>query len=100
FAHIVGQMVSQGEVDFGVLVCGTGKGMAITANKWIGVRAVTVKDLFEAEMVRAHNDANVMCLGDKLIDQYAIYEVLNKFFTTPFEGGRHARRVGKIENIT
>ncbi|MBD3311393.1 MAG: RpiB/LacA/LacB family sugar-phosphate isomerase, partial [Candidatus Magasanikbacteria bacterium] len=46
FAHIVGQMVSQGEVDFGVLVCGTGKGMAITANKWIGVRAVTVKDLF------------------------------------------------------
>src|SRR5262245_11908110 len=96
FAFQVAQAVSAGRVDRGILICGTGIGMCIAANKVKGVRAAPCHDSITAEMSRSHNDANILCqsaalLGDELIDR-----MLRIWLTTEFEGGRHARRVEKI----
>jgi ribose 5-phosphate isomerase B len=85
-----------GKVDRGLLVCGTGLGMAIAANKIAGVRAVACSDLLAARMSREHNDANVLALGGRLLGREAALEILGIWLETPFAGGRHVQRVDKI----
>lgn len=99
FASDVAGAVSRGEADRGILVCGTGIGMAITANKFPGVRAATCPDEFTAEMSRRHNDVNVLCLSGDMIGERPIDHLLEIWLTTEFEGGRHARRLEKIHNL-
>jgi ribose 5-phosphate isomerase B len=95
----VAKGVAEGKYDFGVLVCGTGLGMCITANKVPGVRAVTAHDVFSARMSRLHNDANVLTMGERVVGPGVAAEVLKVWLTTEFEGGRHARRVEKVKQI-
>jgi ribose 5-phosphate isomerase B len=97
YAHQVAGRVASGEADRGVLVCGTGHGMAISANKVQGIRAVCPLDTFSARMTAAHNDANVLCLGERTTGEGLAADILDAWLSTSFEGGRHARRVGKIE---
>ncbi|MEC9477473.1 MAG: ribose 5-phosphate isomerase B [Planctomycetota bacterium] len=98
-AHLIATAVTTGEAQLGVLVCGTGQGMAMTANRYAGARAAVITDAFTAEMSRAHNDANIACFGERVIGQEQIAAHLQTFLDTPFEGGRHEGRVGKIDNI-
>lgn len=95
-AAAVGRAVAQGEAERGVLVCGSGIGMAIAANKIRGVRAAVGNDLFGARLARAHNDANVLTLGARVVGVDLAEAVLHVFLDTPFDGGRHAARVDKI----
>jgi ribose 5-phosphate isomerase B len=98
-AYLVGRAVSAGDADYGVLVCGSGIGMSIAANKVGGVRASLCLDPAMAEMTRRHNDANVLCIsGDRSTATEAV-AIMDAFLAAGFEGGRHARRVGKIEAI-
>lgn len=99
FARAVGQAVSAGEAGLGVLICGTGLGMAIAANKIPGIRAVTCSDTFSARMSREHNDANVLCIGARVIGKGLARDVVTQWLSAEFEGGRHGRRVGKISDI-
>ena len=95
FALPVAQRVAAGE-GLGILVCGTGMGVAIVANKVPGVRAARCTDTFSARMARAHNDANVLCLGGWISGRGLAEDMARAFLETPFEGGRHQRRVEKI----
>lgn len=95
----VGQRVSDGTADFGILICGTAIGMSIAANKVDGVRAAVVHDELTAELSRGHNDANVLCLSGDLLGRRLIEQITSAWLKTPFEGGRHARRVRKIAQI-
>ncbi|MFM8986319.1 MAG: ribose 5-phosphate isomerase B [Planctomycetia bacterium] len=92
----VARRVSEGSVDRGILLCCTGVGMAIAANKLPGVRAATCHDEVTAEMSRRHNDLNVLCLSAEMIGADVQEKILRTWLSTPFEGGRHARRVAKI----
>jgi ribose 5-phosphate isomerase B len=96
FAAPVAEAVSRGEVDRGILICGTGMGMCIVANKFKGVRAVACHDDLTAEMSRRHNDANVLCLSADLLGERLVSRMVEIWLTTEFEGGRHARRIEKI----
>lgn len=96
FAAEVAHAVSTGKADCGLLVCGTGTGMAMAANKVPGVRAAACTDCFCARMARAHNNANVLALGERVIGVGVAEDVLRAFLDTDFEGERHARRVEKI----
>ena len=96
YAAQVASAISAGDADLGVLVCGTGQGMAITANKVAGVRAAVCADTFTAHSTREHNDANVLCLGDRVVGSGLACEIVDAFLAAEFEGGRHARRIGKI----
>jgi ribose 5-phosphate isomerase B len=96
FATKVARAVAAGEYTHGVLVCGTGIGMSIVANKYRGVRAALCTTEFEARMARAHNDANVLCLGQRVVGAGVARAILEAFLATPFEGGRHEKRVQKI----
>jgi ribose 5-phosphate isomerase B len=106
-AAITGGKVAGGKADRGILICGTGIGMAITANKFPGVRAAVVADEATARVTRQHNDTNVLCLNGDLPDNPAavvphiasLQKVVKAWLETPFEGGRHARRVEKISQI-
>jgi ribose 5-phosphate isomerase B len=98
-ASSVGQKVSLGEVDRGILVCGTGIGMAIAANKFRRVRAATCHDELTAEMCRRHNDVNVLCLAGDLLGERNLESLIEIWLTTDFEGGRHARRIRKIREM-
>ena len=93
------EAVARGDADRGVLVCSTGVGMAIAANKVAGVRAALAAHPDEVRMSRAHNDANVLTLGAKYTDEKTAGAMVDLFLATPFEGGRHARRVAKISEI-
>jgi ribose 5-phosphate isomerase B len=95
----VARKVSNGEVDRGILICGTGIGMAITANKFRGVRATTCPDEITAEVCRRHNDVNVLCLSGDLLGESRLGNLVRVWLETEFEGGRHARRVEKIAEI-
>ncbi|MGQ0551876.1 MAG: ribose 5-phosphate isomerase B [Planctomycetota bacterium] len=97
YAHKVAQAVRRGSAQAGILVCGTGIGMSIAANRTPGVRAAKCNDPYEARMSRAHNDANVLCLGARVVDATVVDEIVRLFLATPFEGGRHARRVAKFD---
>jgi ribose 5-phosphate isomerase B len=99
YAAKVARAVSHGEVDRGILICGTGIGMCIAANKYHGVRAAACHDDLTAEMSRLHNDANVLCLSADLLGDRLVNRMVEIWLTTQFEGGRHARRVGKIAEI-
>jgi ribose 5-phosphate isomerase B len=98
-AALVGSMVSKGEVDRGILICGTGIGMSIAANKFPGVRAAPCHDDLTAEMSRRHNDLNVLCLSADMLGEKLIDRMVEIWLNTPFEGGRHARRVEKIADL-
>jgi ribose 5-phosphate isomerase B len=98
FASKVARAVGKGEFDRGVLICGTGIGMSIVANKHRGVRAALCTTEFEARMARAHNDANVLCLGQRVVGAGLAQGILDAFLEQPFEGGRHERRVQKIRD--
>lgn len=97
FARRVAQEVAAGRCDRGVLVCGTGIGMAMTANHVPGIRAAQIYDPVTAEMSRRHNDANVACFGARITPAVEMQNLLALWLATPFEGGRHAPRVAKIE---
>lgn len=92
----VGKQVSQGESDRGILICGTGLGMSIAANKIPGVRAAPCHDDLTAELSRRHNDLNVLCLSGDIVGEKTVDRLVEIWLNTPFEGGRHARRLGKI----
>ncbi len=96
WAAKVAAALAGGAADRGVLICGTGIGISIAANKHPGVRAALVHDVTTARLCRAHNDANVLCLGERIVGQTVARDALEAFLSTPFEGGRHADRVAKI----
>lgn len=91
--------VQKGEFDRGILVCGTGIGVAIVANKLKGIRAALCSDTFSAGYARAHNDANILTLGARVIEKELALKIVDVFLETPFEGGRHLRRIKKIEKL-
>lgn len=91
--------VVAGDCDRAILVCGTGIGMSITANKIPGIRAGAASDTYSARMARAHNDANVLCMGARVVGAGLAHELASVFFSTDFEGGRHARRVDKMNAL-
>ncbi len=96
-AHQVAGAVSAGKYPFGILVCGSGLGMSIAANRHRGVRAALCHNLFSARMCRRHNDANVLALGGRVTGVDVALEIVDTFLDTAFEGGRHQRRVDQIE---
>ncbi|MFZ0449354.1 MAG: ribose 5-phosphate isomerase B [Desulfatiglandaceae bacterium] len=96
-AHLVAQSVSRGECDRGILICGTGLGMSMVANRHKGVRAAVCCNLFTTRMSRAHNDANILCMGGRVIGPGIALEMVELFMKTPFEGGRHQLRLDQIE---
>ena len=99
FASLVACKVSDGEIDRGVLICGTGIGMAIAANKYPGVRAAPCSDEVTAEISRRHNDINILCLSADLLSARVAERMVEVWVGTEFEGGRHARRLDKIKSI-
>ncbi len=99
FAADAARLVAEGEADRGVLACGSGVGVAIVANKVLGVRAVNAHDPAEAEMARRHNDANVVTLSGVRLGPHDADVIVSTFLRTEFEGGRHARRVGQISAL-
>ena len=99
YAALVAQDVSAGRVDRGILICGTGMGMCIVANKFPGVRAANCHDDLTAEASRLHNDANVLCLSADLLGERLVNRMVEIWLNTQFEGGRHARRLSKIAEV-
>ena len=99
YAEQVAEAVTVAKVERGILVCGTGIGMAITANKVPGVRAATCSDLYTARMSREHNDANVLALGGRLMGREMALEIVKAWIETGFAGGRHSGRVDKISAV-
>lgn len=97
YARKVAQALTAGEVDRGILVCGSGIGMSIAANRFNGVRAVVAVQTLQASMARKHNDANVLCLGARFSGASMIESMIDAFLSTDFEGGRHAGRVAKLD---
>jgi ribose 5-phosphate isomerase B len=97
YAKKVCAAVQSGECLLGILCCGTGIGMSMTANKQKGIRAAVLSDAFSAEMTRRHNNANVLCLGGRVIDSAKAVELANIFLNTPYEGGRHDKRIAMME---
>lgn len=100
YAQKVCREVIKNPKHVGILICGTGIGISIAANKYKGIRAALVQSEFEAQMSRQHNDANVICFGSRVIDQETAKKLLKIFLTTDFEGGRHQRRVDKIHSLS
>lgn len=96
YAFLVAEAVGTGKADRGVLICATGHGMCIAANKVLGVRAANCRDAIDAELSRRHNDANVLCLAADLLGEEVVERVVRVWLTTDFEGGRHLRRTEKI----
>lgn len=99
FAAQVGRSVASGAFDFGILVCGTGVGMAIAANKISGVRAAPVVELESTKLSRQHNNANVLAIGARVTPKDRALDIVSTFLDTPFEGGRHQRRIEKIASL-
>ena len=98
YALRVARAVESGQADRGILVCGSGIGMCIAANRIHGVRAVNGHEPFEARMSRRHNDSNVLCLGSRFIGVDLALEIVREWIKEPFEGGRHKRRIDLIDN--
>jgi ribose 5-phosphate isomerase B len=99
FGEKVSEAVSKGIVERGILICGTGIGMSIVANKVPGIRAALCQEDYSAKMSRLHNDANVLVLPGRIIDKEKAGEIVKTWFTTDFEGGRHQKRLDKIKDI-
>ena len=92
----VARAVASKKYKFGILVCGTGLGMSMVANRVKGIRAALCHNVYTAKMSRAHNDANILCLGGRVLKKALALKIVDAFLKTPFEGGRHLRRVKKI----
>lgn len=99
YAYLVANSVASGECEKGILCCGTGIGVSIAANKIDGIRAAVCQDEFSTEMTRRHNDANILCLGGRVIDDEKALLLTNIFLDTPFDAGRHYWRVLQIKQI-
>lgn len=97
FAFPVAEAVAKKEFDFGILICGTGIGMSITANKVAGIRAALCNDLFTANCSKEHNDANILCMGGRIVGEGLAKAIVQTWLERKFQGGRHERRVKKIE---
>jgi ribose 5-phosphate isomerase B len=100
YAQAVAEAIASGKAKWGVLVCGSGIGMGMAANRNPAIRAAVAHNALAARLARAHNDANVLALGARLIDHKVAEECVRAFFSTPFEGGRHERRVAKLSRGT
>ena len=96
YAEKVCDAINEGKSDIGILVCGTGIGMSMAANKCKGIRAACCTDTFSARFTRLHNDANVLCMGERVIGAGLACDIADIFINTPFEGGRHQNRLDKI----
>lgn len=99
YALKVAEAITSGDCELGVLVCGTGLGISIAANKVKGIIAAPVSDTFSAEMARKHNNANILALGERVVGEGLALKIVDAFFDAEFEGGRHAGRVDKIKII-
>lgn len=99
FAKPVAQQVANGSYDRGILICGTGIGMSMTANKVNGIRCALVHDCFSAKATRQHNDANILAMGERVVGPGLAKEIVRTWFDTDFEGGRHQRRIDKIMEL-
>ena len=99
FAHKVAKAVLENPGTMGILICGSGIGMSLAANKHKGIRAALCHDYYTAEMARRHNDANILCFGARIVGKGEIESILEAWLTHEFEGGRHQRRVEKIDNF-
>jgi ribose 5-phosphate isomerase B len=99
YGEAVGRAVTEGTAELGVGVCGSGIGICMAAGKVPGVRAATVHDVTSARLARAHNNANVMCVGERFVGVQVAVDALDAFLSTSFEGGRHADRVAKVDAI-
>jgi ribose 5-phosphate isomerase B len=97
FAKSVARKVSDGTCERGILICGTGLGMSMAANRFRGVRAALANDLFSAIMSRRHNDSNILVMGGRLIGDTLAFQLVKTWLETPFEGGRHQRRLEKMD---
>ncbi len=95
----VAEAVASGEFDFGILLCGTGIGIGIAANKVPGIRAALCSDTFSAHATREHNDANILTMGQRVVGTGLALDIVKTFLNTKFEGGRHSQRINKITNI-
>jgi len=100
FAFKTGQAVLGNEADLGILICGTGIGMSIAANKMKGIRAAIAHNELSAKMSRLHNDANILCLGARMHEEDAVIEIIDAWLNTSFEGGRHQKRLNLISKLT
>lgn len=96
-AHAVAKAVESGEFDRGILICGTGLGMSMTANRHRNIRAALCYNSYAARMSRLHNDANILAMGERVLGSGLAIEILDVFLETPFEGGRHQKRIIKID---
>tara|TARA_B100000959_G_scaffold185050_1_gene193443 strand:+ start:9886 stop:10245 length:360 start_codon:yes stop_codon:yes gene_type:complete len=99
FAMKVAQAVSQNKIEKGMLLCGTGIGMSIAANKFSGVRATLVYDNYTAKMSRLHNNSNILVIGGRTTDEETAYDILETWLEAEYEGGRHDRRINKISDM-
>ena len=99
YAYIVAKGITNGEYDFGLLLCGTGAGMCIGANKVSGIRAVVCSDTYTAHLSREHNDANVLCMGARVVGSELAKSILDEFLEAEFKGGRHQQRVDMLMDI-
>lgn len=99
YAYSLCKKVVGGEVECGILICGTGIGMSMAANKVKGIRAAVCSDEFSTEFTRRHNDANVMCMGARVLETKKAIKLVDIFLGTPFEGGKHKTRIDMIANI-
>ena len=99
FGHAVGKAVASGEADKGIAICGTGIGISIAANKVPGIRAGVVHNVWTAEMTKAHNDANVLCFGARVVDQETAFAMVDAWLNTEFMGDKHLRRINEIEDL-
>ena len=99
YAYKVARAVADGQAELGIICCGTGIGVSMVANKIKGIRAAVCTDEFCAEMTRRHNNANIMCMGGRVIDEEKAVKLASIFLNTPFDGGRHEKRVNMITDI-
>ncbi|NQZ13300.1 MAG: ribose 5-phosphate isomerase B [Alphaproteobacteria bacterium] len=98
FGHALAETVADGDADYGIAICGTGIGISIACNRHENIRAALCMNTTMARLTREHNDANVLCLGERLIGTEAALDIVKTFLETEFEGGRHLRRIDKIED--
>lgn len=100
YAYKVGNAIMQGKYDRGILICGTGIGMCMTANKIKGIRAALAYDIHTAQLSRLHNDANILCLGGREVKESMAMDIVDTWLNTSFEGGRHQKRIDLITKLT
>ena len=99
YGHAVGKAVASGEAERGIAICGTGIGISIAANKVPGIRAGVVHNVMTAEMTKAHNNANVLCFGARVVDQETAFAMVDAWMNTEFMGDKHLRRINELEDL-